>query len=197
MTEQHAEMAKSLIEQMTMTHRVMLSCAINNARVFNRDAPATTSYGFVMRSGFARYSVYPKLPKGVRQRKPKQCYSNATDLVVRDRMRFIYCEGFAVHAGLGLVLGSHAWVLDSENDYRVVDPTWRDVAPGAYLGVPFPYEYLFAKINESGYYGMLDNMGMGCIPLDDPDFVPEAIPIEEDFAHAEPAFVPIPEMMFR
>jgi hypothetical protein len=50
---------------------------------------------------------------------------------------------------------AHAWLVNDAGE--VVDPTWRDKAPGAtYFGVVFDSEYVFevGKITEN--YGILE-----------------------------------------
>lgn len=117
----------------------------------------TTMAGLVLKHGVARYCRTKRLPDGLKKKQIKQCFSNCADTLLHYSRRFIYCEGFAVRGGLGLVVGEHAWLLDGQNDFAVVDLTWRHCAPGAYIGIPFSREYVFKTLWETRCYGLLDN----------------------------------------
>lgn len=91
---------------------------------------------------------------------------------------------------LGIVIGEHAWCLDAENDYAVVDRTWDNTAGGVYLGIPFRLGWLTEAVLKAGYYGVLDSPAGGCLPLDaDPARYLAPIPAPPDFA-----YVPAPRV---
>lgn len=72
------------------------------------------------------------LPKGVRQRKKKECYFNASQLAF-DRDQFTYVEGFAFSKGLAFPI-QHAWVTDGMG--QAIDTTWEPPSV-VYAGIPF------------------------------------------------------------
>ena len=98
-----------------------------------------------------RFQPAPR-PKGVRYRKAKCCFINASELVSvgkhRDR-NWTYCEGLASLSGL--LWFHHAWAVDSEGN--VIDPTLR-IAPEAlssvhYFGVPFERRFAFIQTDKT------------------------------------------------
>lgn len=91
-------------------------------------------------------------PRGIKFGKVKDCFSNATNLVL-DREDLFYVEGFA---SIELIAGlpfAHAWATDSRG--IIIDNTWR-TSGTAYLGVVFGREYLRKKLLETRQYGILD-----------------------------------------
>lgn len=178
-----SELASCLRDQLQVKHEVMMRCAEMNAKQFNITVPKETGNSVVLKLGFGRF-CNGKLPikDGIRRMKARECFSNATHLVLRYPERFIYCEGYGITQVLGFSVGEHAWVLDRDNDYAVVDPTWSNTAGAVYLGLPIRREYLYAKISESGYYGLLCNVKLGCCPAkDDPEKWLQPVPARPDF----------------
>jgi hypothetical protein len=83
---------------------------------------------------------------------PQICYKNCFDTLWKGD--YHYTEGYAIDDGLNLAI-AHAWLINDAGE--VIDPTWRDKAPGAtYFGVVFDSEYVFevGKITEN--YGILE-----------------------------------------
>ena len=106
---------------------------------------------FVLEHG--REWTAAKLPGRFSRMTPRECFMNATNLVLEDPS-LTYVEGFAA----GVIPVHHAWVVDL--DGSVIDPTWKDPENSTYFGVPFEREYLLETIQESGYYGLIDNFKM-------------------------------------
>lgn len=79
------------------------------------------------------------------------CYRNSSRTAFIEGL--VYCEGFAVPAGLGIPL-EHAWVCDLQG--RVIDPTWPDGSD--YFGVPFTEDFHSEITAETGYHGILCNL---------------------------------------
>ena len=92
-------------------------------------------------------------PHWVRKGKPKQCFRNATNLVVMSH-DLKYCEGLACSGKSGIPV-HHAWAAHFETG-EIIDPTWDDPESCTYLGVPFSKDELLEEICQSGVYGLLD-----------------------------------------
>ena len=112
---------------------------------------------WAMNNGFINEYKYPKLLK---RGKMKECFKNATDIILRidkkDRKPFdiLYAEGFALPNGLIPV--HHAWLrIRIDNKWFTFDPTWRDQEKTQYLGVTFTPDQLMSHSIESGYAGGL------------------------------------------
>ncbi len=147
------ELAKSLIEQLNMSHYHLLSFSQKSRlEIFGK---LETLQGLVLKHGVGRYGS--KLPKGIRKGAPKLCFMHAFNLMLQNEQRFIYCEGFGIKTSLGIVVGEHAWVLDKENNYQVVDKTWSNPDNGVYLGIPFKPTYVIEAVCKKKTYGLLDD----------------------------------------
>jgi hypothetical protein len=92
--------------------------------------------------------------------KRNECYKNCFQNLVLPHSansNLYYCEGFAAHEGIGLVV-AHAWLVNDRGE--VIDPTWRDpqsfINP-VYLGVVFDWEFVMAVAAKTEMYGVLDN----------------------------------------
>jgi hypothetical protein len=115
------------------------------ANAYPPDQPCP--YRLLLLHGVGRFCTRNRW-KGVRRGKLRKCYWNALNLVLENPSRHIYCEGVANSAGV-----FHAWVLDAEAGYRVIDPTWRKTAGSVYLGIPFSRQYIrqvAIKTDQSG-----------------------------------------------
>ena len=87
-----------------------------------------------------------------------ECYKNCFQILSRSfNSNLYYCEGFATHEGLGLII-AHAWLVNDRGE--VIDPTWRDpqsfINP-IYFGVVFNWEFVMAVAAKTEVYGVLDN----------------------------------------
>jgi hypothetical protein len=129
---------------------------------------------FVLQHGQA-WKVAPR-PKGIRQRKPKQCYDNAYKLVNSaqgQRMGLRYVEGYAT----SVIPLQHAWAVTP--DGTVIDPTWTDTdidgdpIAREYFGVELPPRLIDIAICIKGYYGVLEDWRNGYPLLQEP-YEPEA-----------------------
>ena len=93
--------------------------------------------------------------------KRNECYKNCfQNLILSHRTNdsnLYYCEGFAAHEGIGLIV-AHAWLVNDLGE--VIDPTWRDpqsfINP-VYFGVVFNWEFVMAVAAKTEVYGILDN----------------------------------------
>ena len=93
--------------------------------------------------------------------KRNECYKNCfQNLILSDRTNdsnLYYCEGFAAHEGIGLIV-AHAWLVNDRGE--VIDPTWRDpqsFTNPIYFGVAFNWEFVMTVAVETEVYGVLDN----------------------------------------
>lgn len=87
-----------------------------------------------------------------------ECYKNCFQILSRVfNSDLYYCEGFATHQGLGLVV-AHAWLVNDRGE--VIDPTWREpqsfVNP-IYFGVVFDWEFVMEVAAKTEMYGVLEN----------------------------------------
>lgn len=133
------EMQDGLIRQVHT-----MGCMISYTHRLNNFTDHKTIHGIVLEYGVGKICHAEEWP-GIERGLPKACYFNAYRLMRRNPRRFIYTEGFGCKPSLGVVLGTHAWVLDKKNDYQVVDPTWREIENAAYIGIPFSTEFVTAQ----------------------------------------------------
>ena len=151
-----SELSESLIQQVHISACMMNQIVSHNAKLAGVPVPATRSiHSIVLENGVGRFCTANRW-FGIHRGRQKLCYTNATRLVLSNPDRFIYMEGYGVRPSLGIVVGEHAWVLDAENGFAVIDPTWRDTKGSAYLGIPFSSDYLRKQIIEHRRYGLLD-----------------------------------------
>jgi hypothetical protein len=74
----------------------------------------------------------------------KACFEQSYHLTTRrGRIRWIYCEGYAISKAVGLGI-LHAWITRADAPGDAYDLAWnygtrRDTA---YLGIPFKAEYV-------------------------------------------------------
>ena len=82
----------------------------------------------------------------------QQCFMNAYQYA--ERHDLFYVEGYAMPNGL--IPLSHAWCVDKEG--VIHDPTWDHADD--YFGVPFYLDTVQEILQETGYYGIFDNLYM-------------------------------------
>ena len=80
-----------------------------------------------------------QLPEPFQLGYAKQCFLNSRELVIRNRERFVYIEGFA---GRHLPV-HHAWIYDLELGV-CYDPTWENCLDQDYFGVMFDTNFLLS-----------------------------------------------------
>jgi hypothetical protein len=100
------------------------------------------------------------LPKGVARGPLGNCYENASNLIMEQRLGQLrgqppltYTEGFASPSGYSGLAFMHAWCTTP--DGTVVDPTWDHPETSTYFGVQYPTTAYFRHVSQSGYYGVL------------------------------------------
>jgi predicted ABC-type ATPase len=90
------------------------------------------------------------LPEGALKGTPKECYRNASMLVMIDR-NLTYAEGVAYSsAGLPYL---HAWAVDKSGN--VIDPTWENPEKAKYFGVKYDREKYLKYLYKAKMYGVL------------------------------------------
>lgn len=109
------------------------------------------SYEAMVLAEGREFTTNPR-PKGVRQRKMKHCYGNATEFVLRDTDRYVYCEGYATN----MLTTLHAWVFDRETG-ELIDPTWKQQETNVYYGIEFPFPFVMFTLEKAGTYGVIGN----------------------------------------
>jgi hypothetical protein len=150
-TTQAQELGRGLVDQVRMFGEMTDRCRANSP------ALAELRYNLhtvALAQGVGRYCARNRWP-GVHRGRVRECFKNAAHLSLRDD-RYVYCEGYAVRPSLCITVGLHAWVLDRERGWEVIDPTWRDTAGSAYLGVPFSHKFLTNQLVKNGHYGLID-----------------------------------------
>jgi len=146
----------ALIEQVNLNGcMIRYTCRLNAKALGREEDLLPTLHHQVLRYGVGRYCTADRW-SGIKRGPIKNCYQNATRLVETDPDRFIYMEGYGNREDLGVVVGEHAWVLDKERGYEVIDVTWRDTKGAAYLGIPFRFDYLTNHTRKHRVYGLLD-----------------------------------------
>lgn len=93
---------------------------------------------------------FPDVVMGKRG-KPRQCFKNAADLVMRNPDRYDYVEGYMVLNGIPLLI-HHAWVWDKEAN-KAVEVTTDGVRAG-YYGVRYDRKELMKWLMKNRYYGI-------------------------------------------
>jgi hypothetical protein len=109
-----------------------------------------------------RHWVSAPLPKGMKAKTPKQCYSNAQSVVVEAAAARIdpgltYVEGFACSGTVGGIIPIyHAWLVDGNG--KVVDQTWKMPESSTYFGVALRSDYLVHRaIDAERYLPLIDS----------------------------------------
>jgi hypothetical protein len=134
-------------------------------RVWNEiGAPALLEQAVLLSGENFHPIPYPESMRG----EEKQCFCNATKLVLEDPENLTYVEGFAVRRRLALPI-HHAWCVNKSN--QVIDPTWTKPEECSYFGIKIPQEILERRMIETGFYGVLTTG-----EIIDPDFLVELVP---------------------
>ena len=170
------DLARSLVEQVRMMGDMTDRCGRPKDLRYNL-------HTVVLAHGVGRLCTRNRWP-GIRRGRLKMCFQNATHLALSDRERYVYCEGYAVRPSLGVTVGLHAWVLDCDEGWQVIDPTWRDTAGSAYLGIPFAPAYLCDQLMDNKVYGLIDvwPSRYPVLRLDPTEYLhPDAAAIPRDF----------------
>lgn len=138
----------TITEYLTIMAELQQQCGRPEARVgWKYD-----SYEAMVLAEGREFTTNPR-PKGVRQRKMKECYTNAFQFVWNeDADRYAYCEGYAVN----MIPTLHAWVFDTETG-ELIDPTWKEQETNVYYGIEFPFMFVMKTIMEAGTYGVIGN----------------------------------------
>lgn len=91
------------------------------------------------------------LPRGIKRGTPKQCFKNATDLVLM-HPTWHYVEGYvwSVTCPIGI---EHAWAIDEQGE--VVDNTLRATEQSNYFGVVYDRDTYLRYVARTSYYGVM------------------------------------------
>lgn len=138
-------LVRSLLAELNELHRHQLTLWKIRSRATQ---PSNTAAGFVLEHGIGRYGS--PLPQGLHQLTDQPGFAHATELMLRDPSRFIYCEGFAMRDRLHGAAHC-AWVLDRDNGDHVVDCTRNAPELAVYLGVPLAPSYVDINVRFTGY----------------------------------------------
>jgi GNAT superfamily N-acetyltransferase len=94
----------------------------------------------------------PDKPPQVKLMIPRECYSNATKMMLRNPGKYNYAEGYYASSHLPMPI-DHAWLVEKKTG-MVVDPTlgWQPTA--RYFGVAYPKQFVVTKMLENEYYGI-------------------------------------------
>lgn len=99
---------------------------------------------------FGKDYIPKKRPKGIKKQQNRECFRNATNLVL-DNSDLEYVEGYAIHDGL--IPLQHAWTVNKQDE--VVDPTWSNPELSEYRGVVISRDILIAEMLRTHFYGVL------------------------------------------
>jgi hypothetical protein len=94
----------------------------------------------------------PDEPPQVELMTPKECYSNATKLMLRNPDKYDYAEGYYASSHIPFPL-EHAWVVDRATG-KVVDPTLGWQPKARYFGVQYPKTFVIKKLAQNHYFGV-------------------------------------------
>lgn len=92
------------------------------------------------------------LPEGIEQGAPRECYKNAS-LLVMGHPELTYAEGFAKSDRTGEMVFQHAWAVTK--DGVVVDPTWDTPEKNEYFGVRYERAAYLKYLYTAKIYGVL------------------------------------------
>lgn len=94
----------------------------------------------------------PDSPPQIKLGIPKECYSNATKMMLNNGDKYNYVEGYYASGHLPFPI-EHAWLEDKATG-KVVDPTlgWQPTA--RYMGVAYPKKFVVHKMVQNKYYGI-------------------------------------------
>lgn len=137
----------TITEYLTMVAELQQQCGRPESRVgWKYD-----SYEAMVLAEGREFTTNPR-PKGVRQRKMKECYSNCFHFCWdRDTVdRYVYCEGYAIN----MIPTLHAWVFDTETG-ELIDPTWKQQETNVYYGIEFPFMFAVGRCLKTETYGLI------------------------------------------
>lgn len=101
------------------------------------------------------FGVGARLPTGLDLGCPKECFKNATHVML-NRTDLFYVEGYAMNVVDLPIPIEHAWLVDG--DGTVIDPTWPHAGDHVYYGVAFKRDVVEqAMIATDGDAGILGN----------------------------------------
>lgn len=93
------------------------------------------------------------LPSTVHPGRPKECYKNAS-LLVMENPEYDFVEGFAKSGSTGDLVFAHAWAVDRATG-DVVDNTWTEPEQAQYFGVRYDRKAYLKYLYTAKIYGVL------------------------------------------
>lgn len=103
-------------------------------------------------AAYGQHWTAAKLPSNVEHGTPKECYKNASLLVMmRDDLSFV--EGFAKTGKIGDLVFAHAWAVDRAGN--VIDPTWSEPENAHYFGVKYERKAYLRHMVKTRFFGVL------------------------------------------
>jgi hypothetical protein len=133
---------RALAQQDDMAHQRFI-LGMDNA-LGNEVARYVAAYG-------ERFPSQP-LPADVEPGTPKQCYRNAS-LLVMERPDLTYVEGYARSPQTGGLVFMHAWAVDRAG--KVIDPTWEHPEQAEYFGVKYDRAKYLKSLYKTEVYGVV------------------------------------------
>jgi GNAT superfamily N-acetyltransferase len=94
-----------------------------------------------------------KLPEGIDRGPAKECYMNATHLVMDDPAHLRYCEGYVTDPEAAGFSFMHGWAVTE--DGKVIDPTLPHSENCTYWGVAYPTDKYLSYIQDTKVFGVL------------------------------------------
>jgi len=108
---------------------------------------------FVLKNGQEFKSIIP-LPADIERGRKGNCFENAVKLVIKNKKKYYYCEGYAISETSGNLVSLHAWVVNK--NHKVIDSTWSDGKE--YFGIIFRFDYVWHwVIKNKGPKSLIDN----------------------------------------
>jgi len=108
---------------------------------------------FVLENG--RYFKPAPLPRGIPHGDVHNCFENAFLLAVKNKTKFLYCEGYAT---TGLLPVLHSWVIDTNGN--VIDNTWAPDGSNEkmeYFGIAFDWDYITKQFKTMKHFGLIND----------------------------------------
>ena len=107
-----------------------------------------------LKANGAREWKAAKRPKAFKKAPFKECFRNATHVVMDHPEKYAYVEGYAYPADMGGQGFLHGWAVDIKTG-MVVDTTWLNTETTRYYGIMYNREKYFAHIVRTDRFGVL------------------------------------------
>lgn len=128
--------------------------------VFNDGEQDFNAYAALLKYG-RQFRHVDRTPHALRKGEGRQCFKNCTSAMMQfvgDRSPpYLYAEGYALDAELGIPY-QHAWLVDAAG--RAIDLTWHKTDGAVYYGITFKLAFVLEAMRSTEVYGLLFNLDL-------------------------------------